>query len=570
MKFTFSRQVLFLLVWQTAAIAAPIKVDVDRQKVSLNESFQIVFSTSEDPDGNPDFKPLEKDFNIINKNQSSTSSWVNGAASSTIQWTFDVMAKHAGSVTIPALHFGSETSPAKTIEVTEGKTAQPDVAINDAELFLEVETPTPAKERYVQSQVLYTLRFFRRVNIAEASLKDPEIADAVVTKLGEDKNYRTQLKGVEYAVTERNYAIFPQKSGQITIPALTLTAAVLESGDQSGFGGFFGAQATRRERVSSKPVVLNVLPAPATFKEHWLAAQKMELKQQWSGDVLAMKVGEPLTRTLTLTAQGTPIGQLPALHQATGNEDLKSYPDQPRLEEQKSPQGVVAVREEKIAFIPAKAGTYTLPALQIPWFNVKTGQIETATQPSVTVIVTGSAQTANANAATPVDKTVENAVDKQAVINNTPLANNNSAAANNYLWQGLAAFFAIGWLATIIFMVKTRKKVSNLDVSKTVDNSITSINADLKKACLNNDANAAKQLLIAWGAEKYSANTLGAIAQFCDARLSNEILILNQSLYGKSAQNWDGKKLFQAFSEHKAMEKAKPKQQDKLEPLHRL
>lgn len=562
--------ILFLLLWQvTLAVAAPIKVEVDRKTVRVNESFQITFSTSEDPDANPDFSPLKKDFVIIDSNHGSTSSLINGEFSNSIQWTFDVMAKHAGNLVIPALRFGSETSPVVNITVTAGNT-QPDVDHNDAEIFLEVEA-NPVKT-YVQSQVLYTLRFFRRVNIAEASLKDPEIADAVVTKLDEDKSYRREVNGIEYAVTERNYAIFPQKSGQLTIPALTLTAAVLESNDPSGLGGFFGSRATRAERVSSKPITLTVLPAPASFKGHWLAAEQVELKQQWSGDVLNMKVGEPLTRTLTLTAKGTTVGQLPKLQQATGNDDLKSYPDQPKTEEQKSSQGIVALREEKIAFIPSKAGTYTLPALEITWFNLQTQQMETAKLPAVTVVATGEGKSTEPAPVLPVDKTV----DKQAVIHSPATINTSSAtltSANSYLWQGLAAFFAAGWLITGIFLIrkKSRRVPQNENLSANLPETTDKINlAGLKTACANHDPIAAKQALIEWGKQKYNATTLGALAEFCDARLRNEILHLNQALYGQQPQNWEGKRLFQAFSEHRAMEKAQPKQDDKLEPLHRL
>lgn len=557
------RLVLAGLLWQAiVAVAAPVKVDVDRKTVRLNESFQITFSTTEDPDANPDFKPLEKEFEIIDRNHGTNSTWINGTSSTTIQWTFDVMAKHAGKVTIPALHFGSETSPALTITVTEGAT-KTDVANNDADLFLEVEA-TP-KQGYVQSQILYTVRIYTRVKIADGKLAEPEVADAVVTKLGEDKNYSTQVKGTEYVVVERHYAIFPQKSGALTIPALTLTAGLFAD-DQSGLGGFFGARATRTERISSKAVTVNVLPAPTTFQGHWLAAEQLELKQEWSGDVQNMKVGEPLTRTLTLTAKGITVGQLPKLYQSTSNDDLKSYPDQPKLDEQKTSQGIVAEREEKIAFIPAKAGTYTLPALEIPWFNVQSQKIELAKIPAVTVTASGAGKAAESDIATPVDKTVENPVNKPAVINSPSPVNANSAIGNNYLWQGLAGFFACGWLATAIIFFTRRKKIPASVPQKNPD-----MSPYIKKACADNDANAAKQALIAWGKQEYNAATLGAIADFCEAALRDEILDLNHILYGQQGRKWDGTKLFQAFSEHQAMEKAKAKpEDDKLEPLHRL
>jgi len=46
------------------------------------------------------------------------------------------------------------------------------------------------------------------------------------------------------------------------------------------------------------------------------------------------------------------------------NDQLKAYPDQPVLKEQKKVDGMLAFREEKIALIPSKAGSYTLPAIE--------------------------------------------------------------------------------------------------------------------------------------------------------------------------------------------------------------
>jgi hypothetical protein len=56
----------------------------------------------------------------------------------------------------------------------------------------------------------------------------------------------------------------------------------------------------------------------------------------------------------------------------------------------------------------------------------------------------------------------------------------------------------------------------------------------------------------------------------CDARLRDEIVYLNQTLYGQESTQWDGKKLFQAFVENKAREKIVLKEDESLEPLFRL
>ncbi|MGZ8194284.1 MAG: BatD family protein [Methylosarcina sp.] len=92
----------------------------------------------------------------------------------------------------------------------------------------------------------------------------------------------------------------------------------------------------------------------------------------------------------------------------------------------------------------------------------------------------------------------------------------------------------------------------------------------MKKACGDNNASAAKNALIAWGKLEYKATSLGVIASCCNARLRDEILELNRVLYSKEAGQWQGKKLFQAFSEHKARRQLSPSEDRSLEPLYRL
>ena len=562
------RILLFLMLQQAvASFAAPVKVEVDRNTVSANESFQITFSTSEDPGENPDETPLEQEFQILDRNHSNNSTWINGVANTSIEWTFTVMAKHAGKLTIPPLRFGNEVSPALAITVTENSNPPADVANNKAALFLEVDA-TP-KQAYVQSQIIYTVRIYTRVKITGGNLEEPKIADAVVSKLAENKEYKTQINGRDYVVLERSYAIFPQKSGELIIPPLTLAVGV-EEDDQSRFEALFGLKSARTEHLASKALTINVLPAPTSFKGHWLAAEQLELSQKWSAELENVKVGEPLTRTLILTAQGTTVGELPSLHQASSNDDLKSYPDQPRVEEQKSAQGIVAIREEKIAFIPSKAGTYTLPALELPWFNVKTQQKEIAKIPAVTIIAVGAEKATESNSA-PTE-----IGDKPAVSYASKQNSRYSLLTDNYFWQGLAGFFALGWLLTVIFWVK--RKSAFATTAKSLSPNAHPINdkdniTTLRKACANNNAKAAKQALLAWGKDKYNATTLGALAEFCDARLGNEIFNLNRFLYGQQDEEWEGKKLFKAFSENQEIEKTKrpsPDNEDKLEPLHRL
>ena len=544
-----------LLLISQQILATTIQVETDRNPVNLNESFKITFTANETPDDDPDFRSLEQNFSILNQSSGSSSSWINGKSTKILQWSLTVMAKHAGNLMIPAVKFGHDASSALQISVTEAVNNK--ASTNDEDIFLEVEATS--KNIYIQSQVLYTLRLYTRVDLSQARLDEPELADAVIERLGDDSRFNTQVNGLDYSVTERKYAIFPQKSGKLTIKPLTLTAEII-SNNRPNFNGFFNSQATKTKRIESKAISLDVKPAPASFTgKHWLSAQQLVFKQEWSGDIKQLKIGEPLTRTLTLLAKGATVSQLPELNTAISNDQLKAYPDQPVLQEQKKTDGVIAFREEKIALILSQAGDYQLPAIQIPWFNTENQKMEMAEIPETTLTAFAGAQ--------PLVNTPQiTSVNSQA-ITTTPTIN--TVPETNF-WMWLSLCLATTWLITVIVFLKARTKSEQLIKDVDVNTDISDAIKALKKACTQNDATAAKNALIAWGNLTFNQSTLGGIADFCDARLRDELLNLNHSLYGQASSEWQGKKLFQAFTENKARQKKLLDRDNSLEPLNRL
>ncbi|MGZ5012046.1 MAG: BatD family protein, partial [Methylobacter sp.] len=376
--------------------------------------------------------------------------------------------------------------------------------------------------------------------------------------------YNTQIDGVNYLVTERKYAIFPQKSGALTIKPLMLTAEVMAS-NRPNFNGFFNSQMTKTRKISSKSVTLDVKPAPAAFTgQHWLSAEQLVLKEEWSGDNQQMKVGEPLTRTLTLLAKGTTVGQLPELNAGKIDAQLKTYPDQPVLREQKKPEGLIAFREEKIAIIPSKAGFYKLPAIEIPWFNSQSQKMEIAKIPETTITALEATGTLPDMGAPVAPMPVQ---PPQKAEQSTPIITQ-PQQQNTWFW--VALFLGAGWLATLAYLLIKRPVKKPAAEKSAAEIRLEDSIKSLKKACADNNATAAKDALLAWGRQKYGVASLGAVAELSEARLRDEILHLNQILYGKTAGQWQGKKLFQAFVENKAREKIAVIDDGKLEPLYRL
>jgi hypothetical protein len=553
---------LLFMLFSASVSAAKIDVSVNRNPITITDSFQLTFSTTDSPDDDPNFAPLKQNFDIINQQKSSQLSWVNGSTNKTIQWTLSVMAKRSGELQIPAISFGNDLSQPLSITVIE--TTPLNAISDDNELFLEVEAnPINA---YVQAQVLYTVRLYQRINLAQATLSDPKLDNAVVEKLGEDHQYNTKVKGVSYLVTERKYAIFPQQSGVMTIAPLVLTADVITDDPRSRFNSFFSNQDILTKRIFSKKINLNVQATPAGFDgDHWLPAEQLALKETWSNDTLQVKVGEPITRTLTILAKGATSSQLPALSMQQVNPELKIYPDQAVINDQKAGDGIMAMREQKIAFIPSTAGNFILPAINIPWFNTQTQEMEQAQISAVTLVAIAS-ESANTSVNNMPTTPAIQSPQQPPEITPTP-----SSIASSNIWMWATLGFGIAWLLTLLFIFWSRFNKPRIKIKSTMENTpvkLKEIIKELKTACAENNPQAAQQALIKWATVSYNITNLVELSSACDADFQAELTKLNHALYAKDKLAWDGSGLLQAVMA-KQTKQSSPKSVDEpLVPLY--
>ncbi|MDO7710134.1 MAG: BatD family protein [Pseudomonadota bacterium] len=549
---------LLFMLFSASVSAAKIVVAVDRAPITITDSFQLTFSTTDSPDDDPNFAPLKQDFDILNQQKSSQLSWLNGSTKKTIRWTLSVMAKRSGNLQIPAISFGNDMSQPLSITVIE---TTPLNAISEYnELFLEVEaSPTNA---YVQAQVLYTVRLYQRINLAQATLSDPKLDNAVVEKLGEDHQYNTKLKGVSYLVTERKYAIFPQQSGVNTIAPLVLTADVITDDPRSRFNSFFSNQNTLTKRILSKEINLNLQATPAGFEgDHWLPAEQLALKETWSNDTLQVKVGEPITRTLTILAKGATSSQLPDLSTQQVTQELKVYPDQAVINDQKSGDGIIAIREQKIAFIASTAGNFILPTINVPWFNTQTQEMEQAQLPAVTLVAIAS-EPANPSVKAPAIQSSQ----QPPEITPTP-----SAIAPSNIWFWATLGFGIAWMLTLLFIFWSRFNKPRIKIKSTMENTpvkLKEIIKELKIACAENNPQSAQQALIKWATFSYKITNLVELNTYCDAAFQAELTKLNQALYGKDKLAWDGSGLLQEVVAKQTKQSSSKSVDEPLVPLY--
>ena len=407
-----------------------------------------------------------------------------------------------------------------------------------------------------------------RINRLLADAVETSDPDAIVTSLGNGSSYETTIKGVRYAVYELRYAIYPQHSGKLTIKPFQFEGRIADTRSQSLFDQFM--LPGKLKRIRSRSTTINVKARPANIAPgDWLPAEQFTIADEWSEDINQLRTGEPVTRTITLTAVGQTAEQLPDVT-LDDIADLKQYPDKAIVENGIKRDGVTGTRQLKIAMIPTLAGKYIIPEVTIPWWNTRTGKPEMTNLPEVTIEATGIANAVQIQPAEIVTTPVQQAEPAQQEIRTDPLEIRNAG-----YWPWISLALAIGWIVTTMLYFRSNNQKPSTAVVKPLP-SITPLEKAVENACASGIAENTKDALIAWAHIRWPDHTVSSLSEIAQRvkaetpELSAQIESLNSSLYSPHAQGWDQRALQKAFNTYKSNSGRKHKEEaPAMEPLYR-
>ena len=336
-------------------------------------------------DAELDASSLTQNFDVVGRSSSRELSSINNSPpTSVVTWALELIPRDIGVFTVPAVMVGDLSTQIHTLTVNDTPTgAQRDIFIEAS-----VDTQSP----WVQSQVLMTLRVFQAIDIVDGGLDVPSGSDLVVERIGEDTRSTAARDGRQYSVTERRFALFPQKSGPIVIEPITLSVSVPAQSD--GVRGFFSP--TRKLIRRTDRITLNVQSRPDSGTAWWLPARSVQLESQWVGDVANATVDQPLTRRVRMRASGVADTQLPDIS-IPAIDGVSLYAEQPERAMNADNQGLLAEQVITWALIPQRAGVLEIPAVNVDWFNTVSGEMETAMLPAETITVSAAASRGGAS-----------------------------------------------------------------------------------------------------------------------------------------------------------------------------
>jgi hypothetical protein len=524
---------LILLLSLSLPAMADLFASVDRREIALGETLRLTLTgdAGEQP-AEIDLTPLNRDWEILSRSSATNARYINGQNQITRTLEMELAPLREGTLGIPSLSSGGRSTTPLSIRVNP----EPVISPGDALVLFEASVDQPAV--YVQAELMLTVTLQQAINLDGGEISAFDIPDAVVEPL-ERRSFQRRLGNRTWLVTELRFAVYPQKSGAIKVPAIGFTAREVQPGRS-----LLGARLGRRLRMASEPIDVEVKSVPDGFPGAvWLPARSLTLEENWSVEPDGLSVGDSTTRTLTVVADGLQGSQLPPLSSLQGASDipeLKFYPDQEAIDQTELVRGLQGRREQSEALVARASGEWTLPEIRVPWWNTETDTLSYATLPARQVSVRSAATAASA----PEAVTLSSKISEDVLI---PF----------WLW-GVAGS---GWLAAGLLLwlyLRARANAGSAAIEPAAKGSEPSVRQALvriRQALEQQDPGALRRAVLQWGAGHHGRtfSSLSELASVSSEQLRDLLRDLDRALYSEAAESTASEALISALREEPAL-----------------
>jgi hypothetical protein len=376
--------------------------------------------------------------------------------------------------------------------------------------------------------------------------------ESVIVVLPEEtpQNLNEQVNGQRYAGIRRTYFLYPQQAGDFQLPPAQVTVPYANTPPK-----------TTVAHLALPPLTFHVdIPAAAQGLGHFLPTTRLTMLQRWSTPLDKLRVGDTVERTITVTAinmQGMLIPPLP-LESPAG---IRIYPTEPRVQDQKTDRGefVFGRRTQSAKYLIQKEGDYTLPAIELKWWNLSSNRVDTAILPPT-----------HFTAAPNPSYVAELPPEPKPVITVQP------KPINRWLqyrfWIRAVAPLTITillfvWLVYSYFPPMCR---SIQATRERYHRSEAAYFHNLVLACRRNDPAKAYQWLLQWLTHFQSAKTLDQfLEQINDAALAQQVNSLSASLFASIPKGmWAGQTMAELLQKHRKDLSTQLRQRSQLPSLN--
>ncbi len=478
--------------------------------VKTGDRFQIQF-TSNTKIGN--FKPPKlTNFRVLSgPNQSTNMSWVNGKTTSSISYSYILMAIKEGDFTIGPAVASANGKAYKTnsIKIKVGKGIKVQQSGNqggsktksggNASDDLFIRSTVSRRKVYQGEQIIATYKLYTRVGLAGNELvKNADLNGFWSQEIdfGESVWTKEIIGGYRYSVaTIRQIVLFPQRSGVLEIDPLEMKFIVqkrVSGGGQSVFDQFFGRVENVEYSLKSKPIKITVLPHPANAPNGFDAAVgNLDLKLDVSSKEI--KANEAVNIKIKISGKGNlPLIDSPEIKFPS---DFETYDPKVNDNIKTDGSGVSGSKEFDYLVIPRHAGQFKIDPIVFSYFDPSTKKYKTITTEGISINVLKSDGSTSDNVVYSSSKE-----DIQVLGNDIRYIHTNGVkfSHSNEDFYNSWKFYLLLILAPLLFIItyifRNRIRVANSDVvgmkKKKASKIAGKLLSSAKQSLASNDKNA--------------------------------------------------------------------------------
>ena len=555
-----------------AAVVARLSASV----TTPDQPVRLTLESDGESSGSPDLSVLDEDFEILGRATQQSMSIINGNISSKRSLILTLLPRRQGQLTIPAISFGDEQTTPLSLDVSEQAAAEESVQPHLAWLEMSLDR----QSAYPEEETILTLKLYQAAGVRGEHLDQPSPSSGDTRlQLLDEQKYTLERDGQVYRVLELNYGLYAYQPGTLQIDPVTFRGRTGGNSVFSLLDDPFGASAkpSRLVRAQSNGVSLQVKPIPADFSgDHWLPARNIQLVDSGIDRSQPLIAGQPVTRRIMMTADGLQASQLPAIEVAAPD-GVKAYEERPQERDTPRRTGISSSRESVVTLIPIQAGDYTLPAIEIPWWNTRSGRQEVARLPELKLTVMPGAADASTTSIAPTTAQVTGGSEAAQIPAEDTAQTAPGTSREGLSW--LVWLLAGAWVLTLagwwISHSRRRPTVASETVEPPAPAAADSDEAALEdaiqalaEAYRDKNAEAAREAWLRWARQRWPQqppHNLTRLAGRCADPVASAVLVLEKAIYSPGvASDWTA-----GFDPAwlKSLDEAQPSQQPSAETL---
>ena len=188
----------------------------------------------------------------------------------------------------------------------------------------------------------------------------PEVSNAFLMQTDTTTIKMTEkIEGRDWQIVRYPLALYPQTSGQINIPAITVRFST-----SAGFGS-----KEKDFEFATRPMEISVkLPPGANPDAMIVTTNSFELEHEWMPETVATKTGDAVTLTVNRRAGDISAMLLPPLPIFRA-EGLGTYQKTAEVRDKTDRGDLSGERVDSITWVIEKPGTYDIPGIRFQWWD---------------------------------------------------------------------------------------------------------------------------------------------------------------------------------------------------------